>query len=575
MREMNQQNRNTRDGLLRAASVAFAVAVCPVAYAGTDDHLFVAPGYTLVPLLGGFDYPTSLVTDGTTMWVAEAGHLPTNPPKVKAVSSDLTVTTILGVTDLPQGTLMGPVNDLAFRDGWLWLSHRQVGANGWAVGAISKFQPSNPVRTFTTVITGLPSSGDHHSNQIVFAADGRGYFSQGSVTNSSVVGADNWIVEGWLELYPTLHDFPPVAITLNGTSFQTVEPFPLDPTATLMTAPYRPFGTGPVAPGTTLPAATPSTPQEGIIAGGGSVYSFDPDAPDVTASLTLEAWGLRNPYGIGFDPADATTLFVSNNGADIRSAMIDGTLKPVGSRSIAEDYDDLFVMTVGGAVEFFGWPDFFHDADTGGVASVTEPIFCAAPAILPIQCPQPVLDTTGLVVEPAFSQVANHPSLTKFDFSESDTFGFMGDVFLAESGSFNPATGAVGEHTGHRVQRIDRNSGEVHEFIANMGSTPEEIFNPAIIVAPLDVVFQGDAMLVVDLGIFQPALMLTGPGTGKIWKVQKVAGSLNDDGKIDGKDLSILLGEWGVRKRGSIADLNGDSAVNTADLNILLSNWSS
>jgi hypothetical protein len=31
--------------------------------------------------------------------------------------------------------------------------------------------------------------------------------------------------------------------------------------------------------------------------------------------MQLEAWGFRNPYGIGFDPFNPNLLFVSNNGA--------------------------------------------------------------------------------------------------------------------------------------------------------------------------------------------------------------------------------------------------------------------
>jgi hypothetical protein len=36
--------------------------------------------------------------------------------------------------------------------------------------------------------------------------------------------------------------------------------------------------------------------------------------------------GLRNPYGIGFDPLNPTLLFVSNNRADVRETTITGEL---------------------------------------------------------------------------------------------------------------------------------------------------------------------------------------------------------------------------------------------------------
>lgn len=58
-------------------------------------------------------------------------------------------------------------------------------------------------------------------------------------------------------------------------------------------------------------------------------------------------------------------LFVANNGADIRTAMVDGQLTVVEPRPIANDWDDLFRLKVGGAAEFFGFSDYFHDPSSG------------------------------------------------------------------------------------------------------------------------------------------------------------------------------------------------------------------
>ncbi len=46
---------------------------------------------------------------------------------------------------------------------------------------------------------------------------------------------------------------------------------------------------------------------------------------------------------------------------------------------------------------------------------------------------------------------------------------------------------------------------------------------------------------------------------------------LSSDGLIDGKDLTILLGDWGVAM--SPADFNNDGMVDGADLTLLLSTW--
>jgi hypothetical protein len=48
-------------------------------------------------------------------------------------------------------------------------------------------------------------------------------------------------------------------------------------------------------------------------------------------------------------------------------------------------------------------------------------------------------------------------------------------------------------------------------------------------------------------------------------------GDINDDGKVDIFDLSILLSNWGAS--GGIADINSDGKVDIFDLSILLTNW--
>lgn len=45
---------------------------------------------------------------------------------------------------------------------------------------------------------------------------------------------------------------------------------------------------------------------------------------------------------------------------------------------------------------------------------------------------------------------------------------------------------------------------------------------------------------------------------------------LNGDGAIDGADLGLLLGNWGID---GLGDLNGDNFVDGADLGLLLGAW--
>ena len=53
-------------------------------------------------------------------------------------------------------------------------------------------------------------------------------------------------------------------------------------------------------------------------------------------------------------------------------------------------------------------------------------------------------------------------------------------------------------------------------------------------------------------------------------------GDLNADGLVNGVDLGVLLGQWGVCTGSScVGDLDGDGTVNGADLGILLGDWGS
>ena len=521
---------------LTAVLLAYAAPTSAQALAPDDDvpGVLIEDGYDLRLGVGGLNYPSNLTTGDGRVWVTEAGF-PGVPPTVREVTIPATgtgtATTILTPAMLPLGTLAPPFTDIVWRGGRLWLSHRQRGVNDWLVGAISHFSPDDPAGTFTTVVTNLPSTGDHSNNMVVFGADGRAYFGQGSATNSGIAGPDN---AGWVSAAPEFREFAPVPITFDGDNFISRVPSSIDPDADEVTAPYQPFGTpGPGAP-YTVPAATPDAPRDGIVAGNGTVYSFDPTAADATSTLRLEAWGLRNPFGLAFDSQDPTRLFITNNGSDIRGQPGDPNdpLDPEtfvirGSRPIAEDYDDIFVITVGGDAEFFGWPDFLHDPDTNEPVSIGDPLFCQNPALDADDCPSPIFEVSfrdGLTVEPAFAPAGIYVSVVGAAPSTSTAFGFEGALFAAESGSFSPQTGAF-EFTGYRVSYYDRVSGEETDFLVNEGSTPEELFAPESFNKPVSIVFMGDQMLIADLGVLEPGINLFQSNTGKVWVVSNRQGT--------------------------------------------------
>ena len=50
-----------------------------------------------------------------------------------------------------------------------------------------------------------------------------------------------------------------------------------------------------------------------------------------------------------------------------------------------------------------------------------------------------------------------------------------------------------------------------------------------------------------------------------------IPGDINGDGVVDGTDLSILLGYWGLDAPD--VDINGDGVIDGTDLSIVLGHW--
>lgn len=526
-------------------------------------------GYELELAASGLTFPSNITfADDGRAWVTESGFLPTSPPKVLLIdlAGDPTSnqTTILTPMMLPMGTAMGPFTDVTYYGGMLFLGHRQKGANGWTVGAISRFDPADPAGTFTTLVTNLPSTGDHSNNEIVFGADGRLYYGQGTATNSGVVGPDN----GWVPDAPAFAELAPVDIYFGPNGFASRVPAPTDPEGDAVTAAYRPFGSGAEATPYLVPAVTPATPYYGIITGTGAVYSLDPTAADPTGTLRLEAWGLRNPFGLAFAADDPTRLFVSNNGSDVRGRAGDPSdpLNPdkfiiEGNRPVANDWDEVFELRTGGEVEFFGWPEYFHDPATNQPVLASDPQFCDNPALEAGDCPGSIFEANyraGLKVSPAFSSLGPYVSTTGLEASTSPTFGYYGDVFTTESGSFSPQTGAF-TFTGYKVTRVDAETGANVDFLVNAGSTAEELFVPTKVNKPVSAVFYNDLLAVVDLGVLEPGIRLFRAGTGKVWIVRR-----SDTTACDAKGGMIALAN-GTTKARIIVDDTPDPLNVTRD----------
>jgi|SRR3989344_2611857 len=82
-----------------------------------------------------------------------------------------------------------------------------------------------------------------------------------------------------------------------------------------------------------------------------------------------------------------------------------------------------------------------------------------------------------------------------------------------------------------------------------------------------------DAQVLANDGFATNILSEIIPTNISLSKPKSKIADINDNGKVDLVDVSILLNNWGTPKNKS-TDLNGDGKVNAKDLSILLSKWS-
>jgi glucose/arabinose dehydrogenase len=375
--------------------------------------------------------------------------------------------------------LSGPVTDILWHQGRLYISQR---------GKISVLLPSGPI---VDLVQGLPSLGNHPNGSLAVGPDGKIYFGQGTATNSGIVGFDNFQM-GWLQKYPEVHDIPAHDIRVRGQAIQTPDPLTFLRTGqaqTVMTSAFQPFGSA-VQDGTML---------AGQVKSNGTILRMNPDG----SNLEVYAWGLRNPFGIGFLP-------------DGRLLATDAGYDDNGSRPIANAPDVLWNIRAGA---WYGFPDF-----AAGIP-VTDPRFRStrgpAPEFLLAEHPP---------VETPLATLPPHTVATKFDLSPGGAFGNR-QLYLALFGDLAPTTGEASQHPGSSVSRLDMNTQEVVPFLrtkrASLGPPGFENAATAGLKRPIDAKFSpdGSALYVVDFGAIATVPSALGarprpfPGTGALWRI--------------------------------------------------------
>jgi glucose/arabinose dehydrogenase len=455
----------------------------------TTDKLNLTQGYSIEAVAWNLTLPTSVTFDGNgSIYIAESGYI---YGELKPQPRILKVDQNGNVSVFVDRLLSEPVNDIKFNqnNGLLYVSHR---------GMISTVDAGGLVNN---IIIGLPSMGDHHNNEIAFGPDGRLYVTIGVLTNSGVVGQDN-ILHGWGPLLTKLHDIPGQDITLTGQNFESGNPLtPADPNDNATTGAFVPFG---------------NTTQQGQVVRGnplcnGCVISANLDGSDIQ----LEAWGLRNPFGLAFNQEGR--LFASDNGADER-----------GIRPIMDD-DDKFQEIRLNATDgppFYGWPDFFGSAEP-----VTDPKF-QSPRANGTQL-QFLMQNHPEVVKP-LALIDHAAAATGLEFLGQE-FGLEGKALVGEFGTIAPAThsphGEIQEALegraiiGQKVIALDLNTGNYTDFISL--NAPDLSFRPVGLTYNEDenafyLVTIGKAEVKTQLPSGEPLpypIPWAYPFTGKVWKI--------------------------------------------------------
>jgi len=444
---------------------------------------WVPAGYKVEVFVRDLTYPSSIEFDPDgNAYIAESGYVYGD----EAAPARIWRITPRGEMRIIADQLNGPVTDILWHEGRLLISHK---------GKISSVDSQGSA--VRDLVTGLPSFGDHENNQMTIGPDGKVYFGQGTVTNSGVVGTDNFAF-GWLGKYPAEHDVAPKDLRTSGQEFLTLDPMVLTSSKEpplVRTVPFAAFGTG----------ALKGNIAKGDVKANGTILRMNPDG----SGLEVYAWGLRNPFGVKWGPDGK--LYAADNGFDDR-----------GSRPIAHALDAIWEIRQGA---WYGWPDY-----NAGIP-VTDARF--RPQHGP--APKPLLsEGDHPKVEQPIATRPNHVGVTKIDFSTSDKFGFNGQMFFAEVGDMNPITGNHVEHFGFDVIRLDPRTRQSEVFFRTKESAlgPKDGRMEYVVTSGpkrlVGVKFSpaGDAMYVADIG----AIAVTSTpapaahpfvNTGVIWKITK------------------------------------------------------
>ncbi|MDF2686990.1 MAG: repeat containing protein [Clostridia bacterium] len=422
------------------------------------NDINIPKGYKIDVMSDGLTTPINITySDKNELLIADSGVADGNGKVLKLVN---------GKTELIAEGFRPPLTGITSHKNGIYVAHR---------GAVTLVKSDGSKQD---IISDLPSRGDHHNNRVVFGSDGKMYFGQGTATNSGVVGEDNM---GWVRNYPDFHDYPGASVVLSGVNYET-DNFLTPATDSALTGAYAPFNV----------RSQPNEVINGAVKASGSILKANPDG----SGLELVAWGLRNPFRIRFDKWNR--LFAANHGMDVR-----------GSRPVANSPDEFQMIKQGG---WYGWPDF-----TGGLPVTLERFKPEGMAQ-----PQFLLKRHFAISRP-IAIFEPHSAIMGFDFNYSYMFGKIGDIYIAEFGSEAPETtgGIPLPDVGHRVTRIDKNSGMLYDFAINKSGYAASYTGDGGFERPIDVIINTEnEMLIADFGLGDESEGFI-PNSGVIWRISK------------------------------------------------------